>query len=192
VSADLELESWRQAWSVDTEPLPELKRRVRAQNRRLVLGLVAMACVLVIATAVALRQPPGSGWRGFAVGVWAASAVGGAYALWARRGTWEPSAQTTEAYVDVLRRRAVAELRKLVFLRRCLLVVLVGYTGWLLWKGWPFTLRSGVLVAMFALEGWWMGRMEKRRRRDVDAAAALAKRVSEDDGGPHEERIEQP
>lgn len=190
MSLDLELDTWRREWSIDTEPLPELKRRVRAQNRRLMIGISAVAACLAAGTAIALRHPLDSGWGGFAVGLWVASVVGIAYAVWVRRGTWEPASQTTGAYVDLLHRRAVADLRKIVFLRRGLLVVLVGYTVLLLWKGWHFTARSALVIAALVLEGWWMRSLERRRRRDVDAAAALANRMAEVNDGPIEERIE--
>jgi hypothetical protein len=190
VSADFELDAWRREWSVDTEPLPELERRFRAQNRRLLVGALAIAGCLAIGTVIAIRHPWDSGWGGFALGLWASSLAGIGYALWVRRGTWEPASETTGAYLDLLHRRAVAQLRKLVFLRRCLLVVLVAYTAVLLWKGWRFDVRSALLVAAFALEAWWMRRLERRRRRDVEDAAALARRMRQDDEGPLEERIE--
>ena len=189
MNLDLELESWRREWSVDTEPLPELKRRVRAQNRRLALGVLAIACCVAIGTAIALRHPLDSGWGGFAVGLWAASLVGVGYALWVRRGTWEPASPTTGAYLDLLHRRARAEVRKIVFLRRVLLVVLIGYTALLLWKGWHLGVRSALLIAAFALEGWWMRGLERRRRRDLEGAAALARRMSEETERPLDERI---
>ena len=189
MSLDLELDGWRREWSVDTEPLPELKRRVRAQNRRLRFGVAAIACCLAIGTALALGHPLDSAWGGFAVGLWAASVAGVAYALWVRRGTWEAASQTTGAYLDLLHRRAIANLRKVIFLRRCVVVVLLGYGTYLVWVR-HLTIMSAVVIVGLVVEGLWMRKLEARRRRDVEAAAALVERASEGAEGRTEERTE--
>ena len=180
MNADVELESWRREWSVDTEPLPELKRRVRAQDRRMGRAAVVAAACLAAGTALAIGHPFGSGWGGFAVGLWASSAIGFGWAFWVRRGTWKPEAETTGAYVDLLHRRAIATVRKLVFLRRAALVTLVGYGVFLAWTR-HFSLWSGAIVAGLAFESLWMRALEGRRRRDVEAAAALVVQVSQED-----------
>src|SRR6185369_7559566 len=95
VTVDLELDAWRQEWSRDTEKLPELRGRIRRQNRRMRFGLVAILVCLAVATAIALLRPT-DGWRGFALGVWGAVVVAGSYTLWVRRGTWEPAALTSQ------------------------------------------------------------------------------------------------
>ena len=172
MSLDLEMESWRQEWSVATEPLPELKRRIRAQNRRLVAGTLAIAACLAMATLLAVAHPT-SGWRGFAFGVWIASLVGVGYALWARRGTWTPATQTTRAYLVLLHQRAVATLSKTVFLRRAVLVVLAAYGAFLLWRRGPITMTTGLVVAALVAESLWMRALERKRRRAVDEAARM-------------------
>jgi len=181
MSLDLERERWRQEWSFDTEPLPELTRRVRGQNRRLLAGGIALAACLAAATVVALRAP-GSEWSGFAIGVWAAAVVGGGYALWVRRGTWEPAAQTTHAYADLLHRRAIATLAKTVFLRRALTVVLLAYGALMVWNVPRLTPRTMAVAALLALETMLFRAIEARRRRALDAAARLAGRASDTPG----------
>lgn len=190
MSLDLELESWRQEWKVDTEALPALARRVRHQNRRLIAGAAAVAVCIAIATALALRHPASPGWTGFAMGIWLATLVGMGYAVWVRRGTWESAARTTEAYADLLHRRAVATLRKTVFLRRCLLVTMVAYAGFVAWDRRHLTTRAVLLVAAFVMEIVWMRALERRRRRAVEEAARLVDLVSNASETETQERMD--
>lgn len=169
---DLELDDWRKEWSRDTEPLPELKQRIVRQNRRLKLGLVALAACLVAGTLLAVFVAT-SGWRGFATGLWAAVLVVGGYALWTRRGTWEPAAQTSVAYADLLHRRAVAEVRKMVFLRRTLAIVLLGWAAFVFFRLPHRGVREVLLTSGLAIELVWIRVVEGRRRRAVAEAAQL-------------------
>jgi len=179
MTTDPELARWREEWSFDTEPLPELRQRVRAQNRRLAAGGVLLAVCLAAGAVLGLRLPA-SAWGGFALGLWLAALVGGGYALWVRRGTWAVAAQTTGAYADLLHRRAVATLAKTVFLRRCLTVVLVAYGAWLLWTGPRIAARAMPVVGLLAAEAALFRVLERRRRRAVDETARLAARASND------------
>jgi len=191
VSLDLELDAWRREWSADTEPLPELKRRVFAQNRRLGLGIAAIAVCLAIGTGIAVGHPFGSWWGGFAVGLWVASAVGVGYVLWVRRGTWRPASETTEAYLVLLHERAIAEQRKLKFLSRAALVTLVAYGAFLLATRNVTWSRALVAIGLL-VETRWIQWLERRRRDRVEAAAALRTQWSEGPKGQSPERMEQP
>jgi hypothetical protein len=172
VSVDLELDDWRREWSHDTEVLPELRLRIQRQDRRMKVGLLALLACLVLATGVALLRPT-DGWRGFALGVWGAVLVAGGYMLWVRRGTWEPAALTSQAYVDLLHRRAVAEVRKIVFIRRALAVVLIAYSGFLFLGLHHRGLREALVVSAFAVELLWIRLLERRRRRAAEEAHRL-------------------
>ena len=169
---DLELDDWRREWSRDTEPLPELKQRVRRQDRRLRWGLVALAVMLVAGMVLALSFAT-SGWWGFATGLWASVLVVGGYVLWTRRGMWEPSAQTSLAYADLIHRRAVAEVRKMVFLRRTLAVVILGYAAFVFFRLPHRGVREVLLLSGLAIEVLWIRVLEARRRRAVTDAARL-------------------
>jgi hypothetical protein len=187
VSLDLEWEGWRREWSADTEPLPALQRKVRAQNRRFGLGIAAIALCLAAGAVLALTHPSDSGWSGFAAGLWITCLVAGGYVWWIRRGTWEPSAETTQAYVELLHRRAIAEGRKLAFLRGCVWVALAGYGAFLLWRGRGVSVPAGLVIAGLLLEALWIHTLARRRRHAVDEAAALMERLSEHSYSEREE-----
>jgi len=172
VTVDLELDDWRREWSRDTESLPELRLRIQRQNRRMKIGLTALVACLVLATAIALFHPT-DGWRGFALGVGGAVLVAGGYTLWVRRGTWAPAALTSHAYIDLLHRRALAEVRKIVFVRRALAVVLLGYAGFVLFRLPHRGAREALVVSAFAVELVWIRLLERRRRRAAEEAGRL-------------------
>jgi hypothetical protein len=177
VSVDLELESWRREWRDDTEPLPELKRRIRGQDRRMIAGGIVILVCLAIATLMGFGQPR-SGWGGFAAGVWIATVLALGYTLWVRRGTWATPAPTTEAYVEMLHRRAVATLRKTVVLGRAMIAALALYGGWLVLSGRHRTAYSGLVFAAFTVGILLMGVLGRRRRRAMDELAQLVDRAS--------------
>jgi hypothetical protein len=169
--------------------LPELKRRIRGQNRRMIAGGVVVAVCLAFATVMGLRDP-GSVWGGFAWGIWTSTVVAGGYVWWVRRGTWEPASSTTEAYVELLHRRAVATLRKTVMLRRALLVFLALYGVFLVWNRERVTTWSMLLVAVIALESLWMRVLERRRRRALEEANRLVDRASDAPETREQKRME--
>jgi hypothetical protein len=189
VSIDLEIESWRREWTFETEPLPELKRRIRGQNRRMIAGAVVIVVCLAFATVMGLRDPR-SAWGGFAWGIWISTLLAGGYAMWVRRGTWAPAAPTTEAYVELLHRRAVATLRKTVVLRRSLVVFLAFYAVFVIWSREHVTTRSTLLVTAVALESLLMRALERRRRRAVEETARLVDRASDAPNTTEQKRME--
>jgi Na+/melibiose symporter-like transporter len=168
MTVDTELESLRQSWRRDTEPLPELKRRIRRQNRRMAWGVALLALVLIAATVMAVLHPD-SFWRGFLVGVAIAILVGGGYAWWVRRETWAPAAETTQAFLELLHKRAVADLRKLRFLRHFLLVTLVLLAAFEIWRGYTITTRTALIFAAMALEWIFLMALERRKARAVES-----------------------
>lgn len=191
MTLDLELDAWRQEWSRDTEKLPELRGRIQRQNRRMRFGLAAILVCVAAATVIALLHPT-DGWRGFALGVWGAVLVAGGYTLWVRRGTWEPAALTSQAYVDLLHRRAVAEVRKIVFVRRALAVVLLGYAAFIFFRLPHRGLRETLIVAAFALELVWIRLLEGRRRRAAAEAGRLLEDIHQVPDRPRSERMDTP
>jgi hypothetical protein len=154
-------------------------------------GLVAILVCLAVATAIALLRPT-DGWRGFALGVWGAVVVAGSYTLWVRRGTWEPAALTSQAYVDLLHRRAIAEVRKIVFVRRALAVVLLGYAVFIFLRLPHRGLRETLVIAAFALELVWIRVLEGRRRRAAAEAGRLLEDLHQIPDRPRSERMDTP
>ena len=105
---DTELEIWQREWQEQTEPLPDLKKKIRRQNLKTVAAIFAVCVCLAISTAAALRTRS-SFMAGMAVGIAFAGVFLGGYAWWVRRGAWKPTAQTTLAYAELSHRRAVAK-----------------------------------------------------------------------------------
>lgn len=111
---DRELESWRAEWRQATLPLPEIHRKIKRQNRRFYLSLAAAAVAFVsalILSIAAVRQDPSPERIAWAVGIWVLAFGGGAYRLWNQRGTWRPATQSTRAFLDLSRKRALAKIR---------------------------------------------------------------------------------
>jgi hypothetical protein len=107
VSNDTELEIWRQEWRDQTEPLPELRKKIKRQNLRTAAAIVAIGVCLAVSTSVALKTRSPF-MAGLAAGIVFASVFMGGYAWWVRRGAWKPTAQTTLAYAELVHRRAIA------------------------------------------------------------------------------------
>lgn len=178
MSVDFELESWRREWHIDTELLPELRASIRGQNRRMLAGMALVLACLAVATFLGVREP-GSGWGGFALGAWIAAVLAGGYTLWVRRGTWEPAGATTEAYVRLLHRRAVATLKKTVVLGYAMVAVFAAYAGWSVLSGTHRSNVSGLVFTGFTVALLLMGVLQRRRRRAVAEAARLLELLSE-------------
>ena len=55
MSNDTELEIWRQEWRDQTEPLPELRKKIKRQNLRTAAAIIAIGVCLAVSTSVALK-----------------------------------------------------------------------------------------------------------------------------------------
>ena len=169
---DTELESLRQEWRDQTEPLPDLKKKIRRQNLRTVLAILTICVCLAISTAVALRTRSFF-MAGVAVGIAFGSLFLGSYAWWVRRGAWKPTAQTTLAYAELSYRRAVAKARTVRFslyfllVATLLLIIFVGVN----WKN--FRTRDGVVIAALVTESFFLKRLERRKRSEIEETRKL-------------------
>jgi len=181
---DLELEAWQREWRRETEPLPELKRKIKRQNLRSLASVIVMCVCLAVSTAEAWRNRS-SLMAGFAIGLWLSSLLLGSYTWWVRRGTWKPAAQTTRAYAELSYRRTVAKIRTIRFSIYFLVATIICFVGVVTRESLLFSetmshslgrrLEAAILLAM-ALEllffRWW-GRRKKREleetKKSVDA-----------------------
>jgi hypothetical protein len=124
MNTDVELGDWRRQWqscaesAADADALERLRRRVLRETRWNKLMLVWPVLVTILVggwmTSRALRTGQGldvllaiEGWI-FIVVMWAGS-------MWIARGTWQPLADTTAAFVEVSIRRREANLRGATF-----------------------------------------------------------------------------
>lgn len=137
MTRDTELEIWRQEWRSETEPLPELKKQIKRQNRRVIAGAAILCLCLGLSTFAALRTRS-SFAAGLAAGMWGSTLLLGSYAWWIRRGTWKPSAQTTRAYLELRYNRAAAKVRTLRAGSYLLAATVVLYSGLVAWD-WFFS-----------------------------------------------------
>jgi hypothetical protein len=172
VTTDTELDIWRQEWRDQTEPLPDLKKKIRRQNLQTVAAIVAVCACLAVSTVMALRtRSP------FVAGLAAGIAFGalflGSYAWWVKRGAWKPTAQTTLAYAELSYRRAIARARTARFSFYFLLVttlLLASFVGWN-WKN--FRTRDGLVVAALVTELFVLKHVARRKQREMEETRKL-------------------
>ncbi len=119
VTEDRELDLWRKQWSSVARPSPEFQRqvqkRIKLQNRCFWLGnlLAAAAFAGMLIFAVYLSQQASRLERGQATGVCVLLLVSAACRLWFLRRAWRAETQSTRAFVELWRRRLLAQLRGL-------------------------------------------------------------------------------
>lgn len=172
MTTDHELEGWRREWRHETEPLPDLKKKIRRQNLWMA-GAVAATCICLAASTVEAVRTGSSFVTGLAVGIGFASVVLGSYGWWVRRGAWKPTAQTTLAYAELSYKRAVAKWRTVRFAFFFLLAtasVAFASAAWY-WK--HLLLRDGVILAALVIEVIVLWRQSKRKKRAAEKAKEL-------------------
>lgn len=181
MSVDTELETWRQQWRDQTEPLPELKRRIRRQNQRSALAVVAI-CVCLAVSAIAAWRTRSAFVAGIGAGIGFAGLVMGAYILRIRRGSWKPSAQTTLAYAELSHKRAVARVRTLRFSFWFLLLTSVALGIFLValgLHGGSFHLRDKIIFPALVIELFFLKYQEKRKQREVEQTRKFLEDIKE-------------
>lgn len=117
---DRELDLWREQWSDVARPSPEFKlevrKRIKAQDRRFWLGnlLAAAAFVgMVILAVYQLNHLASKLEKGSATGLCVLLFVSVASRLWLMRGTWRTETQSIRAFVELWQRRVAAQIRGL-------------------------------------------------------------------------------
>lgn len=178
MTTDTELETWRREWRDQTEPLPELKRKIRRQNLRTAAAVGAICGCLALSTIEALRIRSAF-IAGLAVGIGFASLVLGAYAWWVRRGAWKPTAQTTLAYAELSYRRAVAKSRTLRFSFYFLLAATFLLTAFAAWNWKHFAVRDGLIIAAMGIEAFFLRHYGRRKQREIEETKKLIDDMTE-------------
>jgi hypothetical protein len=189
VTRDTELESWQQEWREHTEPLPELKKKIKRQNLRTAVRIAAVGIGLVLSTTAAWLGR-GSFVSGLAAGMWFASIVMGGYAWRVRRGAWRPSAQTTLAYAELAYKRALAKARILRFAFYFLLtaaVLFAGFAAWI-WKTASDQWLLALVVAGMVAELILMRYFARRNLREVEKSKKLLDQTGQGSDVLHTER----
>ncbi len=115
---DRELSLWREQWSSVALPSPEfqgqVQKRIKLQDRRFWLGnllaVAALAGMLILAV-YQLSHQANRFEKGEATGVCVLLLVAVACRLWISRGTWRAETQSIRAFVELWRRRVLAQIR---------------------------------------------------------------------------------
>ena len=190
---DRELESWRAEWRQATLPLPEIHRKIKWQNRRFYLSLVAAAIAFVgalVLSVVAVRQEPSPERIAWAAGIWVLAFGSAAYRLWNQRGTWRPATQSTRAFLDLSRKRALAKIRSVrvaFYVIPAWLVFCAGIVAWR-WnvfaadiKAHPvdYLLSLGAVVVMMLLVFLYLAWVHRRQLRELDEAERFLKELTD-------------
>jgi hypothetical protein len=175
---DSELESWQQEWRAQTQPLPELKRKIRRQNLR-TIGAISAICLCLAASTIAAFRNHSPLMAGVAAGISFAGLFLGAYGWWVQRGAWKPTAQTTLAYAELCYKRAVAKVRILRFAFYFLLVATVLYTGFVIWNWKHFRAFSWAMAAVLIVELFFIHYRGQRKQQDVEETKKLLDTIKE-------------
>ena len=116
---DRELNLWREEWSAVAPPSPEFQRqiheRIKLHDRRFLIGNLLTVAVFVgmLAYAVYLSHQPSKIVRGQATGLCVLVFVCVVSRLWILRGTWRAETRSTRAFVELWRRRVLAQIKGL-------------------------------------------------------------------------------
>lgn len=175
---DSELETWQQEWRAQTQPLPELKRKIRRQNLRTVAAVVLICLCLAVSATAAFRNHS-SLMAGAATGISFAGLFLGAFGWWVQRGAWKPTAQTTLAYAQLCYKRAVAKVRILRFAFYFLLVATVLYAGFVVWNWKHFGALSWTMVAVLIVELFFIRNRRRRKEHDLEETKKLLDTIRE-------------
>lgn len=177
MSADLELEAWQQEWRSQADPLPDLKKKIRRQNVRMVVAIV-MICLCVAVSATLAWRMRSLFFAGIAAGITFGGIVMGSYALRVRRGAWKPSAQTTLAYAELSYKRAVAKARMLHFSSHFLAVMLILFAGFSAWNWRAVHVREFATFGALVAEAIWLKLYGRRKTREITKCKKLLDEVS--------------
>jgi hypothetical protein len=176
---DRELNLWREQWNSVARPSPEfqgqVQKRIRLKDRRFWLGnllaVAALAGMLILAVYQLSHQANGFE-KGEATGVCVLLLVAVACRLWISRGTWRAETQSIRAFVELWRRRVLAQIRGIQ-------ISIYVAIGWLVFcaalaaANWA-TIRLEItatgclvltVVILFMLPAIWFAGMWLRRRK---------------------------
>jgi hypothetical protein len=172
VNIDTELATWQQEWRAQTEQLPDVRKKIRRQDRQTMIA-IALACICMVLSALAAWRMHRAFYSGLAAGIWFSCLTMGAYVWRVRRGTWKPAAQTTAAYIELWHKRAVAKERIARFAFRFLLAASILYAGFAAWNWEDFSARSAVVLAAMTAELFLFDYIARKKRQEIKTTQKL-------------------
>jgi hypothetical protein len=180
---DVELQQLREVWNEpDRETdgrIAALHRAVAGQALRLRLTLaaeVALTVVSLVTLVLVWRRVPGTRTMLIIAAALLHTAVIWAYAVWNRRGQWNPVAVTVRDAVQVRRahyRRRLAAYRFVVWLAAIEGVLLLGLLALPDIKPWPILFTLLFLAGAVA----WTVFDSRRLRRELNALDEFAREI---------------
>jgi len=197
---DQELKDWQATWQSSaaiTRQAPpfDIRRRAARGGRRLTFRY-ASGCLwalgLLAFSAVYAQRHPALQWLLWAAAVWIATLVAVGFMIWNGRGLWSAADRSNAAFVELSRKRCLAELRMIRFGYALLSAELMVVIPWLLWsffsqRGSPgFDPAShltgfGVLLVLTVSYLAWFAIYRRRKLRELELLADFQRSVNEDD-----------
>ncbi len=165
VNPDLELETWREQWQAHTEVPADLRGKVErgSRNMRLLLALEVLITVVLGGGSTLLAiVDQRTGMVVLSVAVWVFLGAAWTFAIMNRRGTWSPSAVSTEEFLDLSIRRCKRRLASTAFGAGLYVAEMAFCLTWLYWdpaRREPLpAIIFGVMTPLFALGLLWYRR----------------------------------
>ncbi|MBI2679986.1 MAG: hypothetical protein HYX25_03140 [Candidatus Solibacter usitatus] len=197
---DQELKDWQAAWQApaeSTRPTPpfDIRRHAARATRRLYLryasGCLFGLVFLVFSASYALQHPT-LHWLLWAAVVWIATLVAVGYSIWNGRGLWSAAGESNSAYLELSRKRCLAELRMIRFGYALLWTELAVVTPWLLWNFFakrglpgfdPAAHFTGFASLLALTVGYliWFAVYRRRKLRELTLLADFERSVRDDD-----------
>jgi hypothetical protein len=180
VTKDREIEDWMSDWQAATPPVPDVRGWIEKHHRRFVrenVGAFALfAAGLLAPLVIALRTSRAEiqlAWFGILL----LYAGGLLFRIWNQRGTWRPVAQTTRAFLELSRRRALASRRALRVARWMAGLTSLVVAGMAAWIGPTMPAFAAGLVTGFAVAlvplSFFIARRRRRCERDLEEVRRL-------------------
>ncbi len=196
---DQELKDWQAEWQSAAETarpaLPfDIRQHAARAGRRLTIRYAAgcfwAVALLGFSTVYAIRHPTLQ-WLLWAAAVWIATLVAVGFMIWNGRGLWTAAGQSNAAYVELSRKRCLAELRMIRFGYALLSAELVVVVPWLTWSFFsqrhlpgfdPASHLTGFAVLLALTVGYlvWFTIYRRRKLRELQLLADFQRSVDED------------
>jgi hypothetical protein len=133
MTADIELDVWREQWQSENVLPLDLRGRVERESLLMRIGLVVRILVTIVmggGTAIWAIRSSESAVVLLAVATWVFLAVAWLFALAINRGNWSPSALDTAAFLDLSIRRCWSRLATIRFAAAFFVCDLMFCLGW--------------------------------------------------------------
>jgi hypothetical protein len=185
MTADNELEAWREEWTSQAAQGSMLADRVKRHSRFMRLMLVAEVLVTVVIgggtiwLAVSRQE---LNFRVLAAATWLFLAAAWGFGLWNRHGAWSPVAMTSAAYIEISIRRCRSAMLATIFGMVLYVVELVFCLVWIYqWTGelsFLFSIPMGAVAGVSVVFFVWSLMYRKRKKAELARLIRLAESMA--------------